>query len=80
MSPEESSSATSISTHTPVRCPSRCGELLEAVVPRCVNLRGVTYELFGSWYETLGEVGLGEQLARIGSTLGRDAALGSGRR
>ena len=39
--------------------------LLEAVLPRCPNLGGVVFELFGTWYGKLGEEGLLRQLGRM---------------
>ena len=39
--------------------------MLEAVLPQCANLGGVTFELFGSWYEPMGEDALRRQLARV---------------
>lgn len=39
--------------------------MLESVLPRCPNVGGVVFELFGSWYEPLGEDGLRRQLARM---------------
>jgi uncharacterized protein len=37
-------------------------QMLDWVLPRCPHLGGVTFELFGSWYDTLGEDGLLRQL------------------
>jgi uncharacterized protein len=39
--------------------------LLKHVLPCCRNLRGVVFELFGSWFETLGTSGLDRQLGRM---------------
>jgi uncharacterized protein (UPF0276 family) len=39
--------------------------MLERVLPRCPNLGGVVFELFGSWYEPMGEDGLRRQLDRM---------------
>jgi uncharacterized protein (UPF0276 family) len=39
--------------------------MLEQVLPQCANLGGVTFELFGSWYEPMGEDALRRQLARM---------------
>jgi uncharacterized protein (UPF0276 family) len=42
--------------------PEPVWQLLDWVLPRCPQLGGVTFELFGSWYETTGEDGLLMQL------------------
>ena len=39
--------------------------LLEEVLPRCPNLCGVVFELFGSWFDELGTEGLDRQLGRM---------------
>ena len=39
--------------------------MLERVLPRCPNLGGVVFELFGSWYQPMGEDGLRRQLDRM---------------
>jgi uncharacterized protein (UPF0276 family) len=39
--------------------------MLDRVLPRCPNLGGVVFELFGSWYEPMGEDGLLRQLERL---------------
>jgi uncharacterized protein (UPF0276 family) len=39
--------------------------LLDAVLPRCRNLGGVVFELFGTWYGKLGEEGLLRQLDKL---------------
>jgi uncharacterized protein (UPF0276 family) len=39
--------------------------MLERVLPRCPNLGGVVFELFGSWYQPMGEDGLRRQLDRL---------------
>lgn len=39
--------------------------LLEDVLPRCRNLCGVVFELFGSWFDELGAAGLDRQLGRM---------------
>ena len=39
--------------------------LLEEVLPRCPNLCGVVFELFGSWFDELGAEGLDRQLGRM---------------
>jgi len=40
-------------------------QLLEWLLPRCANLRGVTFELMGSWYPTVGAARLSDELARL---------------
>jgi uncharacterized protein (UPF0276 family) len=45
--------------------PRAVWSLLEAVLPRCRNLGGVVFELFGTWYGKLGEEGLLRQLDRM---------------
>lgn len=44
--------------------PDDVWELLDDVAPRCPNLRGVTFELFGSWFTRLGARGVRAQLER----------------
>lgn len=39
--------------------------MVETVLPRCPNLGGIVFEIFGSWYEPLGEDGLRRQLGRM---------------
>src|SRR5262249_29850698 len=38
-------------------------ELLDWTLPRCPNVGGVVFELFGTWFETMGEDALRDQLA-----------------
>jgi uncharacterized protein (UPF0276 family) len=38
--------------------------MLARVLPRCPNLGGVVFELFGSWLPEIGEAGVAQQLAR----------------
>jgi uncharacterized protein (UPF0276 family) len=45
--------------------PAPVWELLEAVLPRCPNAGGVTFELLGSWYEPMGAERLTEELDRL---------------
>jgi uncharacterized protein len=40
-------------------------ELLDAVLPRCPNVGGVTFELLGSWFEPMGPERLADELARL---------------
>jgi uncharacterized protein len=54
--------------------PDEVWRLLANVAPLCRDLRGVTFELFGSWYETVGDEGLMDQLDRARSVL---SALGT---
>jgi uncharacterized protein (UPF0276 family) len=46
-------------------CPEPVWDLLAWTVPRCPNLAGVTFELFGSWFDTIGDDGVRSQLARM---------------
>jgi uncharacterized protein (UPF0276 family) len=43
--------------------PEPVWELLDWALPRCPNVGGVVFELFGTWYDTVGDEGLREQLA-----------------
>jgi uncharacterized protein (UPF0276 family) len=45
--------------------PEPVWELLDWVLPRCTNLGGVTFELFGSWFDVVGEDGVLRQLERM---------------
>lgn len=40
-------------------------DLLAEVLPSCVNLGGITFELVGSWFETFGADGLAGELERL---------------
>jgi hypothetical protein len=51
-------------------CPPEVWALLEEVVPRAPELRGVTFEVFPSWYPDLGPRRLCDELARIREVLG----------
>ena len=51
-------------------CPPEVWALLEEVVPRAPKLRGVTFEVFPSWYPDLGPRRLCAELARIREVLG----------
>jgi uncharacterized protein (UPF0276 family) len=42
--------------------PEPVWQMLDWVLPRCPHLGGVTFELFGTWYDTTGEDGLLAQL------------------
>jgi len=42
--------------------PEEVWALLDYALPRCPNLGGVTFELLGSWYETVGSEGLETEL------------------
>lgn len=46
-------------------CPEPVWDLLAWAVPRCPNVAGVTFELFGSWFDTIGDDGVRSQLARM---------------
>jgi hypothetical protein len=39
--------------------------LLEWTLPRCPNLGGVTFELFGSWFESVGNARITADLRRL---------------
>jgi uncharacterized protein (UPF0276 family) len=57
--------------------PDEVWSLLADVAPRCPGLRGVTFELFGTWFEPLGADGLAAQLERARAVLdGAFAARG----
>lgn len=57
-------------------CPPEVWALLEHVVPRAPRLRGVTFEVFPSWYPDLGPRALCEELSRIRALIGsRDRAV-----
>lgn len=45
-------------------CPEGVWILLDHVLPRCPNIRGITFEFHDSWFHALGEDGLGAQIAR----------------
>ena len=45
--------------------PEPVWSLLRDVLPRCRNLGGVVFELFGSWYEPMGEDALRRELGRL---------------
>jgi uncharacterized protein (UPF0276 family) len=54
--------------HVDAHCdlpPPPVSELLEWVMPRCPNLGGVVFELFGSWLEPVGEAAVAGELARL---------------
>jgi uncharacterized protein (UPF0276 family) len=46
-------------------------QLLEWMLPKCSNLRGVTFELMGSWYPTVGAARLSAELARLSESWDR---------
>ncbi len=60
--------------------PEPVWDLLDEAVPRCVNLRGVTFELFGSWYDTLGPDQLCRELGRVSTCLSHATTLRDGGR
>jgi hypothetical protein len=39
--------------------------LLEWTLPRCPNVGGVVFELFGSWFDTVGESRVRQDLRRM---------------
>jgi uncharacterized protein (UPF0276 family) len=45
-------------------CPEAVWGLLDHVLPHCPNVRGITFEFHDSWFHTLGNDGLGEQISR----------------
>jgi uncharacterized protein (UPF0276 family) len=52
-------------------CPEEVWRLLDSVVPRCLGLRGITFEFHESYYPRLGDAGILAQLGRA-----RNAARG----
>lgn len=51
--------------------PEPVWRLLREVLPRCRNVGGVVFELFGSWYDPLGEDALRRELGRLRETWAR---------
>jgi uncharacterized protein (UPF0276 family) len=49
--------------------PGEVWELLDAVVPQCPNLGGVTFELLGSWFDEVGHAGIVEVVNRARTSL-----------
>jgi hypothetical protein len=49
--------------------PREVWELLDAVVPACPNLGGVTFELLGSWFDEVGSAGVVEVVGRARTSL-----------
>jgi hypothetical protein len=45
--------------------PEPVWKLLEWTLPRCPNIGGIVFELFGSWFETLGEQRVRQELQRM---------------
>ena len=45
--------------------PSDVWSMAENILPRCPNIRGITFELLGSWFERMGESALLETIARM---------------
>lgn len=45
--------------------PAAVWDLLDYVLPRAPEVAGIVFELFGSWYETIGENGLHAELRRM---------------
>ena len=57
--------------------------LLEWTLPRCPNVGGVVFELFGSWFDNVGEAGVRAQMRRLKALWQQarcPAPLGRGRR
>ncbi len=54
--------------------PEAVWDLMADTAPRCPDLQGVTFELFGTWFERLGEAGLLAQLDRARRIVGVVAA------
>lgn len=55
--------------------PEAVWALLETALPRCRNLCGVVFELFGSWFDELGADGLDRQLGRMRDLWAKHRAL-----
>lgn len=49
--------------------PAEVWDLLDAVAPQCGNLGGVTFEMLGSWFDTVGGDGLNAVLDRARKSL-----------
>jgi uncharacterized protein (UPF0276 family) len=45
--------------------PEPVWELLEWTLPRCPNVGGVTFELFGTWFDVMGEERLAADMCRL---------------
>jgi uncharacterized protein (UPF0276 family) len=58
-------------------CPPEVWQLLDSVVPRCANLKGVTYEFHESYYPTLGEAGVLGELDTLTAALLRASEVPS---
>lgn len=54
--------------------PDAVWSLLEQVLPRCPNVGGVVFELFGSWFDGVGEQRVRRELRRL-KRLWRDARM-----
>jgi uncharacterized protein (UPF0276 family) len=50
--------------------PAQVWAMAQDVVPRCPHLQGLTFELFGSWFEDLGPDALANQLDQARAALG----------
>jgi hypothetical protein len=59
--------------------PDPVWSLLEWTVPRCPNLGGVTFELFGSWFDSVGDARITADLRRL-RTLWTEASHPAARR
>ena len=45
--------------------PEPVWQLLQWVLPRCPNIGGVVFELFGSWFDSVGEQRVRQDLQRL---------------
>lgn len=54
--------------------------LLEWVLPQCEQARALTFELFGTWYERVGEPRLAAEIARLNEIWARRAPRAGARR
>jgi uncharacterized protein (UPF0276 family) len=54
--------------------PEPVWQMLGEVLPRCPNLGGVVFELFGSWLPEIGEAGVARQLGRARAACDRGCA------
>jgi uncharacterized protein len=58
--------------------PEPVWDLLDWVLPRCPHVGGVVFELFGTWFEKVGEDGLRYQLQRMRSLWVKHQATSAG--
>lgn len=57
--------------------PGPVWELLDWVLPRCPDVGGVVFELFGTWFDALGEERLRQELARLRRSWTRSGPTGA---